>query len=388
MSVARPVMSQEAEVVARPPLDRLLLAVTLVLIGVGLIMVLSSSQALGYVLYHSSLYFAERQAVGVGLGLVAMLVISRLEPSTLRRWSRPGAAVLMLLMVLVAVPHLGVTANSARRWFSLGPLGTFQPSEFAKLAFAVFIADWLARHQDRLTSLRDGFMPFLILMGLALAPTLLLQKDLGTTIVLAAIFTSAYWAAGGRKRHLVLLALVVALALGLVTLHESYRVARFSTFLDPLRDPLGTGFQSTQALFALGSGGPFGLGLGHSVEKYLWLPEAHTDFIFAIVGEETGLWGTSLLLLLFLAFALRGYRLALRSSDRFCLVAATSITTWVAFQGLINMAGVTDTLPIAGVPMPFVSYGGTAVSAVLGAVGVLLAISRRVQDRSYQSGSE
>ncbi|HEV2952863.1 MAG TPA: putative lipid II flippase FtsW [Candidatus Dormibacteraeota bacterium] len=365
------------------PVDRSLVVITLCLITAGLIMVLSSSQALAYVYYNSALYFFERQAVGMALGVIAMVVICRMDLTRLRSWARPVAAALMLFSLLVAVPHLGIKVNGAQRWFALGPLGTFQPSEFAKLGYSLFMADWLVRRGERLRSLEQGFLPFLVLVALGIAPLLLLQHDLGTTLVMSTIFVAAFLAAGGRFLHLGVLALLVIAALAAVTVVSPYRMARFASFRNPLADPLGTGFQSTQAIYALGSGGPLGVGLGHSVEKFLWLPEAHTDFIFAIVGEETGLWGTTGLLLLFLAFAIRGYRIALKSRDRFCMVAATSITTWIVFQALLNMGGVSDTLPIAGVPMPFVSYGGTAVASVLAAVGILLAISRRTDDPSY-----
>jgi cell division protein FtsW len=206
---------------------------------------------------------------------------------------------------------------------------------------------------------------------------LMLEKDVGTSIVMVGIVLSAYWAGGGRFRHIVLLVAMLGLGLIAVTLFEQYRFARLVSFRDPFSDPLGAGFQSTQALYGLGSGGFFGVGIGNSVEKYGWLPEAHTDFIFAIIGEETGLAGTTLVMLGFLCFALRGYRAALRAPDRFGVVLAVGITTWIAFEALLNMATVTNTLPIAGVPLPFFSYGGTALATTLAAVGVLLSIARR-----------
>jgi cell division protein FtsW len=206
---------------------------------------------------------------------------------------------------------------------------------------------------------------------------LMLEKDVGTSIVMVGIVMSAYWAGGGRIRHVALLVAFLGLAFIAVTLFEPYRFARLVSFRNPFSDPLGAGFQSTQALYGLGSGGFFGVGIGHSVEKYGWLPEAHTDFIFAILGEETGLVGTTLVMLGFLLFALRGYRAALRAPDRFGVVLAVGITTWIAFEALLNMATVTNTLPIAGVPLPFFSYGGTALATTLAAVGVLLSIARR-----------
>jgi cell division protein FtsW len=187
---------------------------------------------------------------------------------------------------------------------------------------------------------------------------------------------SAYWAGGGRMRHVLLLVAVLGLAFIALTIVEPYRFARLASWKNPLADPLGAGFQSTQSIYGLASGGMFGVGIGHSVEKYGWLPEAHTDFIFAIIGEETGLVGTTLVMAGFLFFAVRGYLASLRAPDRFGVCLAAGVTTWIAFEALMNMATVTNTLPIAGVPLPFFSYGGTAVATTLAAVGVLLSVAR------------
>jgi cell division protein FtsW len=275
----------------------------------------------------------------------------------------------------VLVPHLGVTVNGARRWFDAGPLGTFQPSELGKLAFAVFIAHWIDKHAAQIGDFQKTFVPFAAMLAGVLV-LLMLERDLGTSVVIVGIFVSAYWAGGGRIRHMVLL--VAALGLGFValTVLEPYRFARLTAFKNPFGDPLGAGFQATQSIYGLASGGWFGVGIGHSIEKYGWLPEAHTDFIFAIVGEETGLVGTTLVMLGFLFFGLRGYRAALRAPDRFGVGLAASITTWICFEALLNMATVTNTLPITGVPLPFFSYGGTALATTLAAVGVLLSIAR------------
>ncbi len=361
--------------------DRWLLLITILLLGAGLVMVFSASQALAYLQHRSTLYYFERQAAWMGLGLVAMAVLMRIDYHRLESLAKPAAGLVAVLMLAVLVPHIGVQVNGARRWIDLGPLGTFQPSEVGKLAFALYAASWIDRRGDRLRSLGDGLIPFVLILGGVLF-LLMLEKDLGTALVMSAIFGSAFLTGGGRFRHMFLLAAGVLAAIALLTVLEPYRMARFSTFTDPFADRLGAGFQATQGLLALGTGGITGIGLGHSVEKFLWLPEAHTDFIFAIVGEETGLIGTSLLLAGFLAFGIRGYRAALRAPDRFGLIAASAITTWIAFQALINMGTVTDTLPITGVPLPFISYGGTAVAVSLAAVGVLLNISSQGDDRA------
>jgi cell division protein FtsW len=359
----------------RPQPDRLLLFTTVALCAGGLVMVTSASVAFAYNQHESTFYYAERQAGWLGIGFVALFVLGRLDYRRLRPLAPAGAVAAALLMILVLVPHVGVTVNGARRWFDAGPLGTFQPSELGKLAFAVFIAHWIDRNAHRMGDFNQVFIPFAAMLSAAVV-LLLLEPDLGTSMVMVGIFVSAYWAGGGRMRHLVLIAGGLGLALVAVTVLEPYRFSRLIAFRNPWADPLGTGFQATQSLYGLASGGWFGVGIGHSIEKYGWLPAAHTDFIFAIVGEETGFVGTSLVMLGFLVFGIRGYRASLRAPDRFGMALAASITTWITFEALLNMATVTNTLPITGVPLPFFSYGGTALATTLGAVGILLSIAR------------
>jgi cell division protein FtsW len=355
--------------------DRLLLFTTFLLCGGGLVMVTSASVAFAYTQHVSAFDYAERQAAWMLIGFVALFVLSRIDYHRLRPVAPAGAVVATLLMLLVLVPHLGVTVNGARRWFDAGPLGTFQPSELGKLAFAVFIAHWVDKNSAQMGNFQKAFVPFAAMLSGVLV-LLMLQRDLGTSIVVVGIFVSTYWAGGGRIRHMVLMVAALGLAFVALSVFESYRLARLTAFVNPWADPLGAGFQATQSLYGLASGGFFGVGIGHSIEKYGWLPAAHTDFIFAIVGEETGLLGTTLVMLGFLFFGLRGYRAALRAPDRFGVGLAASITTWICFEALLNMATVTNTVPVTGVPLPFFSYGGTAVATSLAAVGVLLSIAR------------
>ncbi len=364
-----------ARAAERPQPDRWLLFTTVLLCAGGLVMVTSASVAFAYTQHQSAFYYAERQAAWLVIGFAALFVVSRIDYRKLRPLAPAGAVAAALLMLLVLVPHIGVSINGARRWFEAGPLGTFQPSELGKLAFAVFIAHWIDRNSAHMGDFNRVLVPFAAMLAGALA-VLMLQRDLGTAMVMVGIFVSAYWAGGGRLRHVILLLAVLGLAFVALTLLEPYRFARLSAFKNPWADPLGAGFQATQSLYGLASGGLFGVGIGHSIEKYGWLPEAHTDFIFAIVGEETGLLGTTLVMLGFLVFGLRGYRASLRAPDRFGMALAASITTWITFEALLNMATVTNTLPVTGVPLPFFSYGGTALATTLTAVGVLLSIAR------------
>ncbi len=364
----------------RPEADRWLLLITVLLVAVGLVFVLSASQALAYIQHLTALYYFERQLISVGLGGAAMLVLMRVDYHRLRPLILPGTVLVTVLLVLV--PLAGVEVNGARRWFALGPL-VIQPTEMAKLAFGLFMSAWVVKQGERLRDLREGFVPFVVLLGGALG-LVILERDLGTALVVAAILVAAFIAGGGRKRHVALLLLGLLLAGWLTIVLEPYRFARLAVFINPFQDQLNAGFQSTQALYALGSGGIWGVGIGHSVQKFLWLPEAHTDFIFAIIGEETGLVGTTLVLLGFAAFAVRGYRAAMRAPDRLGLAIATAITTWVAFQALVNMATVTDTLPITGVPLPLISYGGSSVAMTLAAIGVLLNVASQGTRRQHQ----
>jgi cell division protein FtsW len=364
--------------------DRWLALVSVLLAGAGLIMVLSSSQALAYLDYRFPLYYFVRQVVFATVGLALMAFLRHLDYHSLRRYAPAAAAVTVVLMVMVLVPGLGIRVNGARRWFSLGPLGSFQPSEVAKLTFVLFMARWVDKRGERLKSFVHGFLPFAILLAASLG-ILMLQRDLGTALVMCAIFCAVFFAGGGRAGYVVLMVLMLVAAFALFTVFESYRAQRLEVFLDPFKDPLGAGFQSRQAILALGSGGLTGVGLGHSVQKYLWLPEAHTDFIFAIVGEETGLLGTTAVLAAFVLLALRGYRTAMRASDRFGVALAAGITTWIAFQALLNMGTVTDTVPITGVTLPFISYGGTSLAVTMAATGVLLSIAAHGGQRRSQA---
>ena len=354
-------------------LDKWLLASVLVLCAIGLIMVFSSSDALGYVAHSNTTYYFNHQLLWLGVGIVGGLLGLGLDYHRLRTLAPLGGAVTLVLLVLVLVPHLGVVRNGARRWVGVGDF-TFQPAEFAKIAAVVYLARWLEKNGDRIRSLREGLVPFLVMLA-ALVGLVLMEKDLGTSMVLAIIAISMFVVSGARWIHIGLLALLGGAGMWLMITLEQYRSNRLAIFLNPWSDSLNTGFQSVQSVIALGSGGVTGVGLGQSIQKYQWLPEAHTDFIFAIIGEELGLIGTLLVLGLFCLFAYRGYRAALRAPDRFGFLLATGITTWLIFQAFVNMAAVTLTLPTTGIPLPFVSFGGSSLSVSLAAIGLLLNIS-------------
>jgi cell division protein FtsW len=353
--------------------DRALLLAVGALTAFGLIMVFSASEVQGWLWFHNPAYYFEHQLIWLALGLVLLVAAASIDYHRLRPLAWPLGVVTVVLMVLVLLPHFGVEVNGARRWLRLGPL-QMQPAELAKIAAIVFMALWLERHRDRLSSLENGVVPFLALLGFTIL-LVILERDLGTTLIVAGILLAQFLVAGGRKRHVLLLALIMVLCGFLFIRMEPYRLQRILAFVNPWSDPLNTGFQAIQSVVALGSGGFAGVGLGHSIQKYQWLPFAHTDFIFAIVGEETGLLGTSAVLGLFGLFAYRGYRVALKAPDAFGSLLACGVTTWIALQALINIAAVTVTLPTTGIPLPFISYGGSSLAITLLAVGILLNVS-------------
>jgi cell division protein FtsW len=350
-----------------------MLATVAALCAFGLVMVFSSSEVSGYLEYGNASYYFQRQIIWLVLGAVLGLLALGFDYHRLRGLAPIGAVVVVALLVLVLVPHIGVVRNGARRWFGVGSV-TFQPAEAAKIVAVVYLARWLEKSTDRVRSLRRGLLPFLAMLG-GLVGLVLLEKDLGTSAILAAIAVAMFLVAGARWRHLVAVLAMAVGAMAVLIKLEPYRYSRMLTYLNPWADSLNTGFQGVQSVLALGSGGLLGVGLGNSIQKYQWLPEAHTDFIFAIIGEELGLVGTVLVLLLFCFLAYRGYRAALRAPDTFGLLLATGITTWLIFQAFVNMAAVTLTLPTTGIPLPFISFGGSSLSVSLAAVGLLLNIS-------------
>jgi cell division protein FtsW len=353
--------------------DRALLLGVGTLTAFGLVMVFSASEVQGWLWFHNAAYYFERQLIWLALGVVLFWAGAHLDYHRLRPLAWPLGIATVGLLLLVLLPHFGVEVNGARRWLKLGPL-QMQPAELAKIAAIIFMALWLERHRERLSSLENGVVPFLALLGFVTF-LVILERDLGTTLIVAGILLSQFLVAGGRKRHVLLLALIIGLCVYLFIQMEPYRLHRILAFINPWSDPLNTGFQAIQSVVALGSGGFAGVGLGQSIQKYQWLPFAHTDFIFAIVGEETGLIGTSAVLSLFALFAYRGYRVALKAPDAFGSLLACGVTTWIALQALINIAAVTVTLPTTGIPLPFISYGGSSLAITLLAVGILMNVS-------------
>ena len=366
----------------------LLVLLTLGLVAFGLVMVYSASSARAMLAAGDPAYYLKRQALYALLGLGLLALMSRVDFRKLRFGGGPLLAVSFFL--LVAVLALGAEVNGARRWLSTGVID-FQPSELAKLALALWVAGLLVRRPVP-TTLGELLRPLGLVVGLACG-LILVEPDLGTAIAIAVMTTAMLVAAGTQLRLLLAGASIGGTIVLAAIWLEPYRRARLFSFLDPWQDPDGAGFQSVQALIALGSGGFFGVGLGESVQKVYYLPEASTDMIFAIVGEELGLFGSLAVIAAFALFGYVGFNVALRCRDPFGKVLATGITALICGQAALNMSAVLGLLPLTGIPLPFVSYGGSSLVIGLTSVGVLLNIAvngslaeAKVPDRHRRDG--
>lgn len=357
------------------------LAIFLAVIGllsIGIVMVFSASAVKAYAQYNDSYYFLKKQLCWGILGLLAMFVTMKADYRGWRKWSKPFFIIAVFLLVAVLVPGIGTVINGARRWISVG--FQFQPSEICKLAIVIFMADRLARTPERITNFWKGLFPNLVILGVVFA-LIIKEPDMGTALVIGGTVMIMLFTAGARIGHLAGLMSLIAPLIWVLIKVEPYRAKRLFAFMDPWRDPLDTGFHIIQSLFALGSGGLFGLGLGRSRQKFFYLPENHTDFIFAILGEELGFIGGATVLCLFFLFAWRGYRTAVVAPDLFGSLVAVGITSLITLQALINIGVVTSSIPVTGITLPFISFGGTSLVFLLTGVGILLNISKHVQRR-------
>ena len=363
------------------PAYALLLAV-MALTAIGIVMVYSASSVRSYISSADPAAQGLEQLVWAGLGLTGLVVAMRIDFRHLRYLAIPIYVITLVLLVVVLIPGIGAEINGSRRWIVIPGIGTVQPAEFAKLAAVLYLAHWLDRRGRAVRSFSNGLVPFALLA----APGFFLiaaEPDLGTAGVYAVVAVSIFFMAGANLLYLGAIAAGVLASAWLMITATSYQLARIQTFIDPFRDPLGSGYNTIQALLALGLGGLTGLGLGESRQKFLYLPAPSTDFIFAIIGEEWGLVGTLTVVALFVVIAFQGYRIAIHAPDTFSGLVACGITTWLVVQACINMMVVTALLPVTGIPLPFISAGGSALTINLAAVGILLSISRETS----QTGS-
>ncbi len=354
--------------------DMWLLAVVAVLLSIGVVMVYSASAIVAADRFHDPYLFLKKQLFWALLGGIALWAALRFDYRRLEHAVVPLLATAAVLLVLVLVPPFGQAINGTRRWIRLGPV-SLQPVELAKLALVVFLAAFLSRNRDRLHDFWRGFMPPLGVAAV-FAGLVVIQPDLGNCVALVALTFALLFIAGGRLRHLSML-LAIALPLAAIGVYAApYRVRRITAFMDPWQDPRGSGFQIIQSWLALGSGGLVGRGIGDSRQKLFYLPEAHTDFIFSVLGEELGFVGGMIVIALFVVLIWRGLRIGLRAPDLFGAYLALGITVLLATQTFVNLGVVTGLLPTKGLPLPYISFGGSALIVTMLGTGLLLNISQ------------
>ena len=351
-----------------------LLVSTGALTAVGLVMVLSSSFVNGFEEHGSSFHYFKRQAVYAVVGVLALMVTSRIRYRAWQRLSVPLLVVTLGLLALVLHPAAGTVAGGSARWIAIGPV-TIQPSELAKLAVVLFAAAILTRKWKHLDEPMHVVIPLVPVVG-AVAALVMMQPDLGTTVIIVGSVMALLFVAGLRLRYLLAGSLVCGGLGMMLIMSEGYRRARLLSFLHPSDDPLNTGWQVYQSLIALGSGGWLGVGLGQSRQKWDYVPNAHTDFIFSILGEELGIMGALGVLFLFGVLLYAGIRVAAAAPDTFGRLIAAGIVGWFGIQALVNLGAVTGLLPVTGVPLPMVSFGGSSLVVTLAAVGILINVAR------------
>lgn len=358
-------------------LDRVLLYTTFALLVFGLIMISSAGIAYSRSHFGDSYFFFKRQLAGVLIGLVALYFSQRINYNYWKKISLPFFALSIIFLILVFVPGIGTKIYGASRWLAFGPL-SFQPSEMLKLSLIIYMAAWLESRGGRVRDFFEGFLPFITIVAI-ISFLLMKQPDMGTLGVIILTAISMFFLSGSKISHMLLMGSAGFLALAVLIKVESYRMNRLLVFLHPELDPRGIGYQINQALLAIGSGGILGVGLGHSMQKFNYLPEPVGDSIFAIIGEELGLVGCVVLIALFALLAMRGLRIAKNAPDAFSRLVAAGIVSWIFFQAFINMAAISGLIPLTGIPLPFISYGGTSIVFLMVAIGILLNISKQTK---------
>ena len=354
--------------------DYNLAVVVFALVIFGLVMIFSASSVISYENFGKSDYYLIRQLTALAIGVVGWIVFQSIDYHLFRKIAGWLLLFTFLLLILVFVPQLTQEGKGVYRWVNIGGFN-FQPSELAKLTLILYLAAWLEKIGKEIKSFWKSFLPFTFLMAV-LTVLIMKQPDLGSLTVLLGIAVSVYFLAGASLFYLSLGGIGFFTLLALLIKIAPYRMARISAFLNPENDPLGIAYHVRNAIIAIGSGGLFGLGFSQSRQKHLFLPEAHTDSIFAIICEELGFLRVIFLIIAFAYLAYRGYKIAKNAPDTFGRLVAAGITTWIVFQAFINMSGIIGLLPFTGVPLPFISYGGTSLVVLLSAVGILLNISK------------
>lgn len=359
--------------VASPPDTWLFIAVTS-LVAIGLVMIFSASSAQAYADHHDTAYYVKRQAIYLVAGLICAFAAYKIDYRKLRAFAPYALLLCIAGLLTVFVPHIGMTVSGARRWIGAGSF-SLQPSEFAKLGLVIFLAAALASRGERITSLTRGLVPLCVPVFLT-AMLVLIEPDIGTSSLIVFTAFAMFFAAGARIEHLLMVIAVTLPPAAVAIMSSPYKRARIFAFLHPFKDAQNTGFHIVQSLLALGSGGILGVGLGESRAKFFYLPEQYTDFIFSVLGEELGLIGTATVLILFGTLAYRSIRIAIAAPDRFGFFLATGCAALIVIQAFVNIAVVTSSWPVTGVPLPFISFGGSSLIVSLIAVALIINVGR------------
>ena len=361
-------------------LDPQLAVYVVFLLVFGLIMLFSASVAVGLERFGDSMFFVKRQLFSLGIGFALLYICYRIPYKKWQQWSFILLLASAALLFAVFIPGIGITGQGAKRWIDLG-IVTFQPSELVKLTLILYLSAWLAERGPRAASgFRTGTMPFLTVMGL-FAVLIMSQPDMGTLMLIFAIGLILFFAGGASLSHLAALCVAGLGFIFVMVKMAPYRLARLTAFFDPDADPLGIGYHINQALIAIGSGGFFGRGLGHSRQKFLYLPEVTGDSIFAIIAEETGFLVSAGIIILFVLLFMRAYQLSQRLSDSFGSYVLLGIGAWITLQAFVNIGAMLSVLPLTGLPLPFISYGGSSLIITLGAIGILFNIAQHAKIR-------
>lgn len=358
-------------------IDFTLLITVLILLALGVAMVFSASSISSFMKYNDRYHYLKSQGIFAILGILAMMFMSKLDYRILGRFA--GALVLLSIVLLIAVfiPGIGHSANDAARWIKIGSQ-TMQPSEFAKFALIIFMAKSISNKKEKIRSFKHGVLPYVILAGIYFV-LIILEPNLSMAGSIIMITFAMLFAAGTKIIYLMGWLIPLLPAIAYIIMKKPYMLARITSYMDPWADPLNKGYQAIQSLYALGSGGIFGLGLGNSRQKFFYIPEPQNDFIFAIIGEELGFIGTSTIVILFLMLIWRGLRIALSCPDTFGCLLATGITCMIAIQATLNIAVATVSVPTTGISLPFISSGGSSLLFVMANMGILLNISKTVK---------
>lgn len=350
--------------------DRLLIVTTLFLVAAGVVMVYSTSYVVAAVKYGDEYYFVKKQLLFAAIGMVAFAAAMKVDYHVYRRFTYPILILAVILLCLIFIPGVGYEVGGAKRWVRIGGVN-FQPSEPAKLAVIIFLAYSLEAKKDVITKFSTGFLPNVLIPGIIIA-LIMSEPDFGTAVALAALVIMMNFIGGVRMTHLAGLALCTVPALALIVSNFAYMMNRIQVYMDPWKHPEGAGFQMVQSFIAFGSGGVWGVGLGEGKQKLFYLPEAHTDFIFSVIGEEMGLVGVALTIAFFVLLLGLGTKTALKAKDLFGAYLALGLTMMVSLQAALNMAVVLGIVPPKGLPLPFISYGGTSLLISMVSVGIIL----------------